>query len=135
VLVAMGIAGAAVLPIEPVSRAGAEDAGAQVKQVMAEKLPNVPGKSISAVLASFPRAVNRQSTTTPAAFSSMYCRARSGPRTPQPVRPRCTRLARASSNQRGSEHLISENASASEPARLLVVFVADDGAQLTTFEK
>ena len=35
----------------------------------------------------------------------------------------------------GSEHLISENASTVEPASLLAVFVADDGAQLTTFDK
>jgi quercetin dioxygenase-like cupin family protein len=35
----------------------------------------------------------------------------------------------------GSEHLVSENASATEPATLLAVFVADDGAQLTTFDK
>src|SRR4029079_11269486 len=35
----------------------------------------------------------------------------------------------------GSEHLVSENASTTEPASLLAVFVADDGAQLTTFEK
>jgi quercetin dioxygenase-like cupin family protein len=32
----------------------------------------------------------------------------------------------------GSEHLISENASATEPSTLLAVFVADDGAVLTT---
>ena len=31
----------------------------------------------------------------------------------------------------GSEHLVSENASATEPASLLAIFVADDGAQLT----
>jgi hypothetical protein len=30
---------------------------------------------------------------------------------------------------------VSENASATEPARLLAVFVADDGAELTTFDK
>jgi len=30
--------------------------------------------------------------------------------------------------------LISENASATEPASLLAVFVADDGAQLTRFD-
>jgi quercetin dioxygenase-like cupin family protein len=30
----------------------------------------------------------------------------------------------------GSEHLVSENASATEPASLLAVFVADDGAVL-----
>ena len=35
----------------------------------------------------------------------------------------------------GSKHLISENASATEPASMLVVFVADDDAQLTTFDK
>ena len=35
----------------------------------------------------------------------------------------------------GSEHLVSENASVTEPASLLAVFVADDGAQLTTFDK
>ncbi len=34
----------------------------------------------------------------------------------------------------GSVHLVSENASASKPAKLLAVFVADDGAQLTTRE-
>jgi quercetin dioxygenase-like cupin family protein len=31
----------------------------------------------------------------------------------------------------GSQHLISENASATEPASLLAIFVADEGAQLT----
>jgi quercetin dioxygenase-like cupin family protein len=35
----------------------------------------------------------------------------------------------------GSEHLVSENASATEPASLLAVFVADDGARLTTFDR
>jgi quercetin dioxygenase-like cupin family protein len=32
----------------------------------------------------------------------------------------------------GSRHLVSENASATEPASLLAIFVADDGATLTT---
>src|SRR2546421_728186 len=34
----------------------------------------------------------------------------------------------------GSKHLVSENASATEPARLLAIFVADDDAQLTIYE-
>lgn len=33
----------------------------------------------------------------------------------------------------GGEHLVSENASATEPASLLAIFVADGGAKLTTF--
>jgi quercetin dioxygenase-like cupin family protein len=35
----------------------------------------------------------------------------------------------------GSIHLVSENASATEPAALLAIFIADDGVTLTTFEK
>ena len=35
----------------------------------------------------------------------------------------------------GSTHLISENASTTKPASLLAVFIADDGAQLTTFDR
>lgn len=35
----------------------------------------------------------------------------------------------------GSEHLVSANASETPPASLLAVFVADDGAKLTTFGK
>jgi hypothetical protein len=33
----------------------------------------------------------------------------------------------------GSAHLVSANASGTEPAELIAVFVADEGAQLTTF--
>jgi quercetin dioxygenase-like cupin family protein len=36
-------------------------------------------------------------------------------------------------SSRRSEHLVSENASTTEPASLLAVFVADDGAQVTVF--
>ena len=35
----------------------------------------------------------------------------------------------------GSEHLLSENASATEPASLLAVHIADDGAGLTTIDE
>ena len=35
----------------------------------------------------------------------------------------------------GSQHLVSENASTTEPASLLAIFIADDGAELTTFDK
>ena len=35
----------------------------------------------------------------------------------------------------GAAHSVSANGSATEPARLLAVFVAKDGAELTTFER
>jgi quercetin dioxygenase-like cupin family protein len=33
----------------------------------------------------------------------------------------------------GATHLVSANASTTEPAELIAVFVADEGAQLTTY--
>ncbi len=35
----------------------------------------------------------------------------------------------------GAAHAVSANASATEPARLLAIFVAADGAELTTFDQ
>ena len=35
----------------------------------------------------------------------------------------------------GATHSVSANASATEPAALLAVFVAEDGAELTTYDK
>jgi quercetin dioxygenase-like cupin family protein len=35
----------------------------------------------------------------------------------------------------GSAHLVSENVSATEPATILAVFIADDGATLTTIDQ
>ena len=44
---------AGALLIGPASRAAGEDAGAQVKPVLAQTLPNVPGKSLTAVVVSY----------------------------------------------------------------------------------
>jgi len=35
----------------------------------------------------------------------------------------------------GGQHLVSENASMTEPARTLAVFVADEGATLTVYDR
>jgi hypothetical protein len=42
---------------------------------------------------------------------------------------------KASSSRRASEPLVLENASATDAASLLGVFVADDGVQLTSFDE
>jgi hypothetical protein len=56
-------------------------------------------------------------------------------KTRPPGQPRSTRQARVFVEPPGSSHLVSENASATEPASLLTISAADDGAQLTTFDK
>jgi quercetin dioxygenase-like cupin family protein len=115
--------------------ATAKEAGAQLKPVMTEKLPNVPGKSITAVVVSY--APGGKSPAHHHA-GSVFAYVLSGAIRSQNSATGPAKVYQAGQSffePPGSEHLISENASATEPASLLAVFVADDGAKLTTFDK
>jgi quercetin dioxygenase-like cupin family protein len=63
----------------------------------------------------------------------MCCRAKSENSATGPVK--VYKAGESFFEPRGSEHLVSENASATEPASLLAIFIADDGVTLTTFDK
>jgi quercetin dioxygenase-like cupin family protein len=113
----------------------ADEVGPQVKPVIVEKLPNVPGKSISAVLVSYPpggkSAKHHHAGSVFVYVLSGSIRSENSMTGPAKV----YQAGESFFEPPGSEHLISENASTVEPASLLAVFVADDGAQLTTFDK
>ena len=117
------------------NRATGQDAGAQVKPVIAEKLPNVPGKSMTAVVVTYPPGgkspKHRHAGSVFAYVLSGSIRSENSATGPAKV----YQAGESFFEPPGSEHLVSENASATEPARLLAVFVADDGARLTTFDK
>jgi quercetin dioxygenase-like cupin family protein len=112
-----------------------QEAGEEIKQVASEKLPNVPGKSVSAVVVSY--APGGKSIKHHHA-GSVFVYVLSGQ-----IRSENSATGPAKVYKAGetffeppdSEHLVSENASATEPASLLAVFIADDGAELTTFDK
>lgn len=95
----------------------AEPQGDRVRPVRAEKLPNVPGQSLTAVIVDYP-----PGGRSPAHHhaGSIFVFVLAGESFFEPS---------------GSEHLVSENASATEPARLLAIFVAEDGAELTHFDR
>jgi quercetin dioxygenase-like cupin family protein len=125
---------AGALLIGPASRA-AGDAGAQVKPVLAQTLPNVPGKSLTAVIVTY--APGGKSVKHHHA-GSVFVFVLSGAVESESSATGPVKVYKAGESffePPGSEHLVSENASATEPASLLAVFVADDGAQLTTFDK
>jgi quercetin dioxygenase-like cupin family protein len=117
------------------SRAADENLGAQVKSVLAEKLPNVPGKSLTAVLVSYPPGGKsaRHHHAGSVYVYVLFGIVRSENSATGPAK--IYTAGESFFEPPGSEHLVSENASATEPASLLAVFVADDGAQLTTFDK
>ena len=112
-----------------------QEAGAQVKPVRAEKLPNVPGKTLTAVTVSYApggkSSAHRHAGSVFVYVLTGAIRSENSATGPAKV----YRAGETFFEPPGSEHLVSENASATEPASLLAVFVADDGAQLTTFGK
>jgi quercetin dioxygenase-like cupin family protein len=115
------------------SRAVGQEAGAEVRPVRAEKLPNVPGKTLTAVVVSYApggkSAAHRHAGSVFAYVLTGAIRSENSATGPAKV----YKAGESFWEPAGSRHLVSENASATEPASLLAVFVADDGARLTTF--
>ena len=123
-LTAAGMTGARVLAAEEPRPVGA-------RQVFSEALPNVPGKRLTLVHVSYQPGAKSPSH---AHAGSVYAYVLSGK-----IRSEVSTLGPAKVYSAGegffevpgSVHRVSENASDSEPASLLAIFVADEGAQLT----
>jgi quercetin dioxygenase-like cupin family protein len=125
----------AILLAGPSSRLAGAAPGDVTKEVFSEKLPNVPGKSVTAILVTYaPGGKSVSHRHAGSVFAYVLTGAiRSENSATGPVR--VYKAGESFFEPPGSAHLISENASTTEPASLLAVFVADDGAHLTTFDK
>ena len=115
--------------------AAADDAKSKVTLVYDHALPNVPGKSIRGVLVEYqPGGSSPAHTHAPSAFiwatvleGAIRSQVNDGPVT-------VYRAGESFSESPGDRHGVSANASDTEPARLLAVFVVDtDETNLTTF--
>src|SRR5438045_1263827 len=112
----------------------AADENAKVTLVYEHALPNVPGKSIKGVLVEYGPGGSSPAHTHPkSAF--IYATVLEGAiRSSVNDRPVVTyRTGQSFSEMPGDRHSVSENASKTEPAKLLAVFVVDtDEKELTT---
>src|SRR5262245_28036636 len=109
--------------------------GGEVKPVRVEKLPNVPGKTLTAVTVTY---APGGKTAAHHHAGSVFVYVLSGAIRSEVSGSGPAKVYTAGESffePPGSKHLVSENASATEPASLLAVFIADDGALLTAFEK
>jgi quercetin dioxygenase-like cupin family protein len=136
-LIAAGVVllAAGTLPAGVTAGANEQEPGVVVTPVRVEKLANLPGKTLSVVTVHYaPGAASSRHHHAGSVFAYVLSGAvRSENSATGPVR--VYKTGESFVEPPGSEHLVSENASATEPASLLVVFVADDGARLTTFDK
>lgn len=103
-----------------------------VKPIACEKLPHVPGKSITTVRVEFPpnayspKHVHAGSVTVYVLEGTIRSQLGGGP--VEEFRP-----GQSFFEPPGAIHLFAENPSLSQPAAILATFVADDCAVLTTY--
>ncbi|QWG13122.1 cupin domain-containing protein [Bradyrhizobium sediminis] len=103
-----------------------------VEPIASHALPNVPGKRVTVVRVSYgPGGFTRAhrhagSVTAYVTKGEIHSQLAGGP-------VETFKVGQSFFEPPGATHLVSANASNTEPAELIAVFVADEGAQLTTF--
>jgi quercetin dioxygenase-like cupin family protein len=104
----------------------------KVEPIGSYALPNVPGKRVTIIRVSYGPGgfsrPHRHSGSVTAYITKGQIRSQLGG---GPVETFA--VGQSFFEPPGSTHLVSANASMTEPAELIAVFVADEGAQLTTF--
>jgi quercetin dioxygenase-like cupin family protein len=110
--------------------------GASVTPVFAYDLPNLPGQKMTGVLVQYGPGgsspphhhTTEGSVVAYVLEGAIRSKVNDGPET-------VYQAGESWIEPPGAAHSVSANASTTEPAALLAVFVAEDGAELTTFDK
>jgi quercetin dioxygenase-like cupin family protein len=135
-LVGSSILAAGVLGARLADRPADAAEGASVTPVFAYALPNLPGQKITGVLVEYAPGGSspphhhtaKGSVVGYVLEGTTRSKVNDGPET-------VYQAGESWLEPPGAAHSISANVSTTEPARLLAVFVAEDGAEFTTFDK
>jgi len=128
----------AAMVVTMIAAAGlATGAAAQMREAVTpqfkHELPNVPGKSLTSVVVEYaPGARSVSHRHAKSAFIYAYVLAGAVRSQVDDGPPTIYRAGESFFEMPGAHHRMSENASSTEPARLLAVFVSDTGERLTT---
>ena len=132
----LALAGLVLLSGRSAGAQASGDHGVQVTRVLAQKMPNVPGKTMTVVSVAYEPGGGSAAHRHPAS-GMVFAYVVTGAIRSQ-VEGEAAKVYRAGeswSEPPNAHHLVSENASASEPARLIAVIVADDGVPTTIYDK
>jgi quercetin dioxygenase-like cupin family protein len=132
----VALAAAIVLAAAPAwsQNATATVSGRSVTDVRTEKLPDIKGKVLTAVVVNYPPGGASHAHHHDADVFA-YVLAGEIRSQVEGGEAKVYHAGESLFEPPGEHHVVSENASKTEPARMLVVFVANDGAKLTTFDK
>ena len=135
-LTGLVVAAGLVLAADPPGQAASTGDGATEKQLFSQKLPNVPGKTVTVVQVDY----------RPGGFSAPHRHPATGfvfayvvlgtIRSQVEGEPLGVyRAGQSWTEGPNSHHIVSANASKTEPARLIAYVIADDGVQATVYDK
>lgn len=114
--------------------AGSADHGDKVTLVSSEALPNLPGQRLTTVLVEYEPG-GKSHAHHHAGSVMAYILEGSIRSQLKGGEVRVYHAGESFFEPPGAEHLVSENASETEPAKLLAIFVAPEGAKLTEFDR
>ena len=108
--------------------------GRALEAVLAEKLSVVPGKTLTAQIVHYPPGGASKAHRHDADVFAFVLSGSIVSQTEGYGDAKVYRTGEGRFERRGDHHVVSRNASTTEPASMLVVFVHNDGATLTTFD-
>lgn len=126
-------AASAALAIAVAMPAAAHDPGEKVTPHFEHAIPNIPGKSLVALIVDYvPGGASPSHVHSESAFIFAYVLSGAIESQVNDEPKRVYRAGESWYENPGSSHNVSRNASATEPAKLLAVFVADTGDKALT---
>lgn len=108
--------------------------GRNIESVLTEKLSVVPGKVLSSQIVHYPPGGASKSHRHDADVFAFVLSGNIVSQTAGHGDAKVYHAGEGRFERRGEHHVVSRNASATEPASMLVVYVHDEGATLTTFD-
>lgn len=125
----LGIAIAALAAM-PATSILAQPAAAPAPYAFNNPIPNIPGKSLLGVVVSYPPGgKNKSHHHAPSAFITAYVLEGAVRSQVDDGPVKVYHAGEYFTEKPGAHHMISENASATEPAKMLAIFVLDTGQQ------
>lgn len=134
-LAVVALAVVALAGLAPAGRAASAPDG-QIVPVMSAPMPNLPGETMHSIVVAYPPG-GKSGPHRHAGSGFIFAYVLSGEirSAVEGETPRVYRAGESWTEPPGAHHVVSENASTTEPARLLVVAVAKTGDTLTVFDK
>jgi len=135
-LPALVVAAGLALAADPPGRAASTGEGATEKLIFSEKLPNVPGKTLTVVEVDYrPGGFSAPHRHPASGFVFAYVLSGTIRSQVEGEPERVYSAGQSWTEPPNAHHIVSANASKAKPARLIAYIIADDGAQATVYDK